>query len=305
MRWILAVVLFPASVLASEECVGQLHGKCRPACAPDEKPEQGAFIDCAESDRCCVPDDSRKGSFPPTVAGSTAARAQSRGGACDRLVRLNVGRMERSPLVEFQAGVQAHAIAKLMIDALGKQLPAGKWREGEPHWEEAYALLQPELLAHMRSAGAEELRYQEASLPPLLDPAICEKHLALLESKLGSIAQRVQDASDSKQFLASFEKAFPTPPRLEPLAAKLRQWISEGAAVANTPEVRRQKARLEKAREDLRAYGRQLLTGLKKAGDGRGAEQEKASRDAGQQMIQHHKDRLVDILRRFRQANGG
>src|SRR5512134_2851207 len=60
MRWMLAFVLFPVFALASEECVAQLGGKCRPACEPDEKPEQGAFIDCTEKDRCCVPGPARK-----------------------------------------------------------------------------------------------------------------------------------------------------------------------------------------------------------------------------------------------------
>jgi plastocyanin len=55
MRWMLALALFPAFVLASEECVAQLGGTCRPVCAPDEKSEQGAFIDCAEAAKCCVP----------------------------------------------------------------------------------------------------------------------------------------------------------------------------------------------------------------------------------------------------------
>jgi plastocyanin len=55
MKWALALVLVPSFALASEECVLQLGGKCRAACAADEKSEQGAFIDCAEGDKCCVP----------------------------------------------------------------------------------------------------------------------------------------------------------------------------------------------------------------------------------------------------------
>jgi hypothetical protein len=241
--------------------------------------------------------------------GAAPAHAQERAAAptaeaCEKLVHLNVSRMERSPLMDFQLQAQAHGITKVMLDALGRQLPSGKWREGEPHWEEVYALLNPEVSAHMRSAGEQELRHQEANLPRHLDGATCEKHLALLESKLGSIAQGVQDASDAKQFLASFEKAFPTPPRLQPLAAKVRRWISEGAARASDPAVRRERARYEKAREELRAYGKRLLEGLRKIGDGRGPEQEKASREAGEQMIARHKEKLVEIIRRFRQANG-
>jgi plastocyanin len=68
MRWMLALVLFPALALASEECVAQLGGRCRSACEPDEKPEQGAFIDCTEKERCCAPGPARKSpSASPTV----------------------------------------------------------------------------------------------------------------------------------------------------------------------------------------------------------------------------------------------
>jgi plastocyanin len=73
MRWLSALVLCPALALASEECVAQLGGKCSPACGPGEKREQGAFIDCAESDQCCVPDpaarkEKEKVASPPVIA---------------------------------------------------------------------------------------------------------------------------------------------------------------------------------------------------------------------------------------------
>jgi plastocyanin len=55
MRWIVALVLVPSFVSASEECVAQLQGRCRPACAADEKSEQGAFVDCRAGELCCVP----------------------------------------------------------------------------------------------------------------------------------------------------------------------------------------------------------------------------------------------------------
>jgi plastocyanin len=69
MKYLLALALLPGLAFASEECVAQLGGKCRPACAPGEKPEQGAFIDCAERDACCVPDEAAKKSSaaPPVV----------------------------------------------------------------------------------------------------------------------------------------------------------------------------------------------------------------------------------------------
>jgi plastocyanin len=55
MRWPFVLVLLPSSVLASEECAAQLGGKCRAACEPTEMSEAGAFVDCAEKEKCCVP----------------------------------------------------------------------------------------------------------------------------------------------------------------------------------------------------------------------------------------------------------
>ncbi len=55
MKWLLILILFPALAFASEDCSTQLRGKCKEVCAPDESAEQGAFIDCAENQQCCVP----------------------------------------------------------------------------------------------------------------------------------------------------------------------------------------------------------------------------------------------------------
>jgi plastocyanin len=60
MHWLLIVVLFPALAFASEECATQLGGKCKDVCAPHERSEQGAFIDCTEKEKCCVPNDASK-----------------------------------------------------------------------------------------------------------------------------------------------------------------------------------------------------------------------------------------------------
>lgn len=74
MKTILALVLaVPALALASEQCAAQLGGKCRAACAPEEKAEQGAFVDCAESERCCVPAPAPRGAS----AASSVVRIES------------------------------------------------------------------------------------------------------------------------------------------------------------------------------------------------------------------------------------
>lgn len=67
MKWLLAFILFPAVVFASEDCATQLGGKCRDACAPHEAAEQGAFIDCAEQQKCCVQKETPKTSAVTSV----------------------------------------------------------------------------------------------------------------------------------------------------------------------------------------------------------------------------------------------
>lgn len=43
----------PAVVPGAEEC-SLYGGTCKEACAPDEKAEAGAFLDCTGSQECCV-----------------------------------------------------------------------------------------------------------------------------------------------------------------------------------------------------------------------------------------------------------
>ena len=44
---------FPAFVLAAEKC-SMLGGTCRDACGPNETAESGAFLDCEDTQECCV-----------------------------------------------------------------------------------------------------------------------------------------------------------------------------------------------------------------------------------------------------------
>lgn len=60
MKWLLVFVLFPALAFAGEDCASQLGGKCKEICAPNEVAEQGAFLDCAEKERCCVLKEAQK-----------------------------------------------------------------------------------------------------------------------------------------------------------------------------------------------------------------------------------------------------
>jgi plastocyanin len=67
MKWLLMFILFPALAFASEDCASQLGGKCKEVCAPNETAEQGAFIDCTEQQKCCVPKEAPKTSASASV----------------------------------------------------------------------------------------------------------------------------------------------------------------------------------------------------------------------------------------------
>ncbi|MBI5100996.1 MAG: hypothetical protein HZB33_04085 [Nitrospirae bacterium] len=54
MKWILAMILFPAISFGSENCVTQYHGTCRESCLHNEEVAEGAFIDCSDKEECCV-----------------------------------------------------------------------------------------------------------------------------------------------------------------------------------------------------------------------------------------------------------
>jgi hypothetical protein len=44
-----------SGVEPGEKCATQFGGKCRKVCAPNERSKQGAFLDCTEGEKCCVP----------------------------------------------------------------------------------------------------------------------------------------------------------------------------------------------------------------------------------------------------------
>lgn len=171
-----------------------------------------------------------------------------------------------------------------------------------PFWEEAYALLHPDILAHLRGVGARELRHQEANLPGKLQAKTCREHLALLRTPNGEVAARIDQAMVSRMFLADLEKQFPIPARLAPFAQKIRDEIAEGAALEESPEVKKQEPLFRKTREQLRAYDGRVADVSKKLG-ARGAKEEEASRQFGNELTKRHEQRLVSIFRRFASAN--
>jgi len=53
MKWLYLALLFPTLVFAGEDC-SMFNGTCREVCAPDERAENGAFLDCSDKQECCV-----------------------------------------------------------------------------------------------------------------------------------------------------------------------------------------------------------------------------------------------------------
>lgn len=232
---------------------------------------------------------------------STAPPAKD--SACEELVRRNSARLESSALMELQVQLQAYQTTRLFLDPISANPKFGPaWREGNPFWEEAYALLQPEILAHMRDAGARELRYQEANLPGKLEAKTCRAHLALLRTPHGDVAERVAQAAESRKFLAALEKQFPIPARLAPFVQKTRDEISQGAALEDRADVNQQEALYRKTRDELHAFDKRIIAASKTLGDARGAKEQEASRKFGQDLTKRHEQQLVSIFQRYASA---
>lgn len=232
---------------------------------------------------------------------STAAHAKD--DSCGELVRLNSARLEKSALMELQTQFQAYQFTRMFLDPISANPKIGPaWREGNPFWEEAYALLHPDILAHLRAAGARELRHQEAKLPAKLQAKTCREHLALLRTPLGEVAARTEQAAESRRFLAGLEKQFPIPERLAPFAQKARDEIAEGAALEESAEVKEQEALYRKTRDQLRAYDKRVAAASKKLGDSRGAKEQEDSRQFGKDLTKRHEQQLVSIFRRYASA---
>jgi len=237
-----------------------------------------------------------------TAALSTPAHAKD--DACGELVRLNSARLENSALMELQTQLHAYRFTRMFLDPISANPKFGPgWREGNPSWEEAYALLHPDILAHLRAAGVRELRDQEANLPGKLQAKTCREHLALLRTPHGEVAARIDQAMESRKFLADLEKQFPIPARLAPFAQKTRDEIAAGAALEESPEVKKQEALYHKTREQLHAYDKRVAAASKKLGGSRGAKEQEASREFGKELTKQHEQRLVSIFRRFAGAN--
>jgi hypothetical protein len=236
------------------------------------------------------------------VALSTPAHATD--SACVDLVRLNSARLEGSALLELQMQLHAYQFTKMFLDPISANPKFGPgWREGNPFWEEAYALLHPEILAHLRAAGARELRAQEAKLPGKLQAKTCREHLALLRTPRGEVAARIDQATESRKFLADLEKQFPIPARLAPFVQRTRDEIAAGVALEDSPEVKQQEALHRNTREQLRAYDKRVLAAARTLGDTRGPKDQEASRKFGQDLTKRHEQELVSIFRRFATAN--
>jgi hypothetical protein len=224
--------------------------------------------------------------------------------ACGELVRLNSARLEKSALMELQIQLQAYQTTRMFLDPIRSNPKFGpEWREGNPFWEEAYEVLHPDILGHLRAVEARELRVLATRLPPRLDAKACGEHLALLRTPRGEKAARIDEASDTKKFLADLEKQFPIPPRLAPFLQKTRDQIAAGAALEESADVKQQETLYQKTREQLRVYDKRIMTATKALGDARGAKEQEASRTFGQDLTKRHEKKLVSIFQRFAAAN--
>lgn len=234
---------------------------------------------------------------------AVSGAAPAKDSACGELVRLNAAKLQTSALMELQMQLQAYGTTRMFLDPIGANPKFGPaWREGNPFWEEAYAVLQPDILAYLKGVGARELRRQEANLPRKLDDQACREHLALLRTPHGEVAARIDQAAQSSAMLASLEKQFPIPERLAPFVQKTRDEIAAGAALQESAEVKKQPALHRGAQEQLRAYDKRVLAAMKKLGDSQGAKDQEASRKFGQDLTKRHEQELVSIFRRYAEA---
>jgi len=236
-------------------------------------------------------------------AASLSTSAFATEDSCAELVRAKSAQLERSAVMKLQMQVQAYRFTRMLVDPLSKDPKFGPtWREGNPHWDQAFAVLQPDVLAHLSAAGTLELRHIEKNLPGRLQAKACADHLALLRTPHGATADRLNNAAAMDSFLTSVEKQFPTPARLAPFRQKAREEVDADMGLADGPEVKRDAALHRKAREQLRAFDASYVAASKTLGDARGKEEQQASRQFGAELMKRHELRLVAIMRAFLDA---
>lgn len=229
----------------------------------------------------------------------SAAPAHAADAGCTRLVTTLNQRYAGSGIGKLNEQVQAHRVTAALIDALGKKLQLEKgWIEGNSHWEEAYALFRPDLQAGIHAAGERELRRLEEKLPPALDPSGCKKHLALLESKAGAAADRLEYAKEGRGFVASLEKTGGIPPRLAAQVEAVRRELAEAAATPEDPAV-------AIARGTLQIHGKRYAAAQKGIGGPDPAVEKRATSEAAAAMMTKNRATLDDIVRRFRAEGAG
>ncbi len=242
--------------------------------------------------------------LPLVVAvAAVSAGAPAKDPACAELVRFNSARLESSAVMELQMQLQAYQTTKLFLDAISANPKIGPaWREGNPFWEEAYALLHPDILEYLKGIGARELRRQEENVPRKLDAKTCREYVALLHTPHGELTARIDQATQSSEMLARFEKQFPIPARLAPFAQKAHDEIAAGAALRESAEVKSQEALYRKTHEQLRAYDKRVLAAVKAVGDSQGPDDQEAGRAFGQELTKRHQQELVSIFKRYAAA---
>lgn len=222
----------------------------------------------------------------------------SKDGSCEKVVHFSVEMTQRSSVTELQSRIHAHEGTKL---ALNKEpRPGANWREGNPFWEEVYEFYYPEIYRHIKDSEEHEARHQKLMLPGQLDPEVCKKHWALLNSKHGAVASRIRQTLGFKNLLERLEKNSLPQKRLQHWADKAHQEINEGMKIFDDEEFRSNQAQYRKSHQELLEYDNHFVENLKKIDSSYGAEEKKKSIEIGYQISMRNKDKLIDIVRRFK-----
>lgn len=232
--------------------------------------------------------------------GALVAHAESSdpmpSGACANLVSTIVDRAYQSAAMGLQVRVSAHETTKLLAE-----YPSPGWQEGNPYWEEVYAIYYPEVYQYMKGVMAREASYRKSELSKKLNPDVCLKYAMLLNSKHGAVSQRINELTTMKSQIDNHEK--------NPSAAKrFRAWINmahrevqdERKQIFDDQDFIRNQPPYRKAYQEVLEYDRQLVQAGVQIGDAFNQEEGMRARQFGAEVSARNMEKLKDILQRFR-----
>jgi hypothetical protein len=231
------------------------------------------------------------------VAGPAPSPAAAAGNPCQNVVQFMTAAPDRSGLRELKHRLESHQTTMLILNK--DPTPGPGWREGNAYWQEAYALLQPEIYKHLQDADAQELRHVRDKLPALLSSEFCSRYESLLRSHVGGSAERLRESHQTRAALEDYERKGMTTPRFEAFTQRVRRFIDEGLKIARDPDFQKNQASYQDAYQSLAHYDSALTAELQRLPPAEGTEGEKDSREYLVKILRRHQDRLIDIVRRF------